>query len=173
MVSFFISLHPVPGIKVCDDIKWHTSSYLTVLLCTHPQMLPWRPCGSAGGMPVCIQMLRVAWRSPSIRRVNWELRQRLPLSLRRSLLSLQSSKRGAAELPKHTGSREPGFGCCCLHAAHTWLCKSARPLNPHGGIDLLSLFAALCPAYWGGARGPPWHSVWFSEGDSSKRMWTQ
>lgn len=167
MVSFFISLHPVPGIKVCDDIQWHTSSYLTVLLCTHPQMLPWRPCGSAGGMPVCIQMLRVAWRSPSIRRVNWGLRQRLPLSLHRSLLSLQSSKRGAAELPKHTG-----FGMLGACSPHMTVQVSQATKSPQG-IDLLSLFAALCPAYWGGARGPPWHGVWFSEGDSSKRMWTQ
>lgn len=40
-----------------------------------------------------------------------------------------------------------------------------RPLNPRGGIGCFCLFAALCPAYQGGVRGLPWHSLWSSDGD--------
>lgn len=145
VVSFFvsasfISLRLMPGIKGCNDVRWHTSSYLMVLLCTHPWVLPWRPLGSEGGMPVCTQMLRVALRSTSIRHVNGELRQHLPPSPCHSLLSLQSSKRGAAELPKHTGSKgELGSGhWFCMQPTHDCVSQpGVRPLNPHWGLDLL------------------------------------
>ena len=114
-------------------------------------------------------------RSPSIGWVNCELCRRLPPSLRCSLLSLQSSKSRAAALPKHTGSRgELGFGWWfCMQPVRDCASQPAvRPLNPHAGLDLLFLFAALCPAYRVGVRGPPWHSTWFSERDSSHWMWT-
>lgn len=55
--ALFISMSPMPGIKGCDAVQWHTGSYLTVLLCTHWWKLSGRPRSSEGGMRVCIQML--------------------------------------------------------------------------------------------------------------------
>lgn len=40
------------------------------------------------------------------------------------------------------------FAAMCGCASH-W---GVRPLNPHGGLSLFCLFAALCPAYQGGQR---------------------
>lgn len=179
VVSFFISASfistsPTPSIKGCDDVQWHTSSYLTVLLCTHPWMLPWRPRGSEGSVPVCIQMLRVAWRSPSIRRANCKLHQHLSPSLLGSWLSLQSSKKAAAvtERPGVEESWHLVAGFPAQPMTDSASQPGVRLLNPHKGLGFFFLIAVHCPAYRGGIREPPYHSVWFSEGDSSHQMWT-
>lgn len=49
----------------------------------------------------------------------------------------------------------------CGCASH----QGVRPLNPHGSLSLFCLFAALFPAYQGGTRGLPCHSLWYSNGD--------
>lgn len=144
----FISMSLMTRIKGCDDVQWHTSSYLTVLLCTHPWMLPWRPCGSESSVPVCIQMLRVAWRSPSVRRVNWELRQHLAPSLLGSWLSLQSSKKGAAvtERPGVEENWHLGAGFPVQPTTDSASQPGVRLLNPHEGLDFFSLIVVHCPA---------------------------
>lgn len=125
-----------------------------------------------GSMTVCIQMLRVAWRSPFIKQVNCELCQYLPSLLHGSLLSLRSSK----SFQNSAGAEERwGLGTrFCMQATYGSSSQpEVRPLNPWGScLDFLSLWVALCPAYCGGVRGPSWHSVCFSKGGSSHRMGT-
>lgn len=163
----FISQHPVPGIKGCDDQR-QRNSYLMVLLCTHQGCCP-------GDHVAARAVFLFSSRC-------WELLGEVHPSgtLIGSFISTGPPCHVASCCPcraprgeQHSYQNTPGaeeswaLGTVFLLAA-TCGCAShpgVRPLNTHGCLSLFWMFAALCPACQGGVRGLPWHSMWSSNRD--------
>lgn len=155
----FISLCPVPGIKDCDD-QWHRNSCLMVLLCTH-----WRCCpGDHVAARTAFLFSSRCWELlgealPSGRLTGGFVSTGPPCCPCRALRGEQLSYQNTPGAEESWALGTVVFlAVLCGCASH----PGVRPLNPHGGLGPFCLFAALCPVYWAGVRGLPWHSMWSS-----------
>lgn len=130
-------------------------------------MLPWRPRGSKGSVPVSIQ-------TQSCLEKPVHQGGKLGASSALALLAMWLLA-APAELPEGNNTvtkipqeqRRAGLWALFLACSHMWLCKSSwsEAIKSSRGLSPFWLFAALCSAYQGGVRGLPWHSMWSSNRD--------